>query len=239
MKSPAEGLFGEKNGSAVFDKALKTITGKNAYEIERAEQDFKLLNPSSIQGALALAGMDSGVHQTVYRGDSVKHYLKKRFRYVDGNEYLFVKGTQLEQVQQDSTLTYLADRTIVVGKDDDISIKGSQTTFVLGPSSEQYVGKHEVTAPEEFEWKQLESGFTAMSVDMKLTDYAVTVASSEFNVLETAIECVKAFGEGLHEGAKAHEGKAIALRDEVIPFEGVLILRINGLIQVCTITPFG
>lgn len=87
-----------------------------------------------------------------------------------------------------------------------------------------------MTAPEEYEWKQLESGFTAMSIDMKAIDFALTGAKGEFTVLDTAIETVKAFMEGLHEGAKGHEGHAIALRDEAIPIEPVLIIRVNLLV---------
>lgn len=237
--NPAEGLMGEKNGAAVFDKAKKTVTGKNAYEIERAESDFKLLQPGQMNKDIAMAGMKSGAHQNTIRGNSINHYLKNRVRDVDGNDFLTVEKKQEHEVVGDAQFAYDANRTIVVGKTDDLSVKQAQSIFVLGPSTEQYVGKHEVTAPEDFEWKQLESGFTAMSVDMKGADFAVTAASAEFNVLETAVEGVKGFVEGLHEGAKGHEGHAVALRDEAIPMEPVLIIRINILVQVSAITPFG
>ena len=237
--NPVKGLTGEKDGSAVFNKLSKTITGKNQYEVERAEADFKLLNPKAMAAQMALDGMKPGVHQHRISGDSSYHYLKNWTRVVDGSEFLTVKQKQDEEIMGDALLTYDSNRTVVVGKSDDLSVQQSQSIFVLGPSSEQYVGKHEVTAPEDFEWKQLESGFTAMSVDLKALDMAVTAAAAEFNVLETSVEAVKAFMEGFREGAKGHEGKAIALRDEAIPMEPVLIFRINVLVQVSIITPFG
>lgn len=236
---PVKGLTGEKNAKAAFDKTKKTITGKNMYEVERAESDFKLLDPKKMAETMANAGMKPGVHQHTVRGNSVYHYLKDRTRIIDGNEFLVVNKQQQEEVIGDSLLTYDSNRTIVVGKLDDLSVKGPQTIFVLGSSTEQYVGKHEVTAPEDFEWKQLESGFTAMSVDLKGLDMAVTAAAGEFNVLETSVESIKAFAEGFREGVKGHEGKAVALRDEAIPMEPVLIFRVNILVQVSIITPFG
>lgn len=236
---PAEGTFGEKNMSSVFDKVKKTITGKNRYEVESAESDFKLLNLKQMASRMANDGMKPGVHHHTVRGDSVYHYLKDRTRLIDGNEFLVVGKKQDEEVIGDSLLTYDSDRRIVVGKLDDLSVKGPQSVFVLGPSTEQYVGKHEVTAPEDFEWKQLESGFTAMSVDLKGLDIAVTAAAGEFNVLETSVESIKAFAEGFREGVKGHEGKAVALREEAIPMEPVLIFRVNILVQVSIITPFG
>lgn len=238
-KNPAEGTFGEKNMPAVFDKMKKTVTGKNRYEVENAEADFKLLNQKQMASRMANDGMKPGVHHHTVRGDSVYHYLKDRTRLIDGNEFLVVGKKQDEEVVGDSLLTYESDRRVVVGKTDDLSVKQAQSVFVLGPSTEQYVGKHDVTAPEDFEWKQLESGFTAMSVDLKGLDMAVTAAAGEFNVLETTVESIKAFAEGFREGVKGHEGKAVALRDEAIPMEPVLIFRVNLLVQVCIITPFG
>jgi hypothetical protein len=237
--NPVEGLTDKKDGKGVFDKFSKTITGKNMYEVDKAEKDFKLLDPANMATKMANEGMKPGVHHHTVRGDSVYHYLKNRTRLIDGNEFLVVKQQQLEEIIGDSLLTYDANRTVVVGDTDDLSVKKSQSIFVLGPSSEQYVGKHEVTAPEDFEWKQLESGFTATSVDLKGIDMAITAASGEFNILETTVEGVAAFLKGFHEGANGHEGKAIALRDEAIPMEPVLIVRVNILVQVCIITPFG
>lgn len=236
---PAQGIFGQKNFSGVFDQVVKTFTGKNMYETEKAEADFKLLQPQDIAGALAIAGLKPGVHQQNVRGDSVYHFHKNRFRFVDENDWLFVKGTQTEEIEKNATLTYLKDRTVVVGRDDDLSVKNLQTIFVVGPSTAQYVGKHEVTAPENFEWKQMDRSFSATATELKALDFEFKALALETYGAGAELKAVKGEAEGAHESAKGHEGKALAVKNQITPIEIVLINRGNLFVEISLITPIG
>ncbi len=174
----------------VFTSVIKTVTGKNAYEIENAERAFKLLGPKNMDQTIALAGLKPGVHQHVVRGDSVYHYLQKRFNYIDGDDFQFIQGIQREETTGNATFVYSADRRLTVGHDDDFSVNNRQDTFVLGKSTHQFVGKHEVTAPEEFEWKQFERGFSALKLDM--ATFVLDIHLSEADVHGIDVELIGA-----------------------------------------------
>lgn len=171
----------------VFSGAVKVATGKNTYETEKAESDFKLLQPDSMASAIAMAGMQSGVHQHTIRGNSVYHFLQNRLRFVDGNDALHVLGTELNQITGDANFAYLANRKVAVGQNDEFAVKGTLDTFVLGKSTEQFVGSHEVTAPEEFEWKQLERGFSALKLDMATFGLDIHAAAADIHAVDAEL----------------------------------------------------
>jgi hypothetical protein len=221
----------------VFSSLVKTVTGKNTYEIDNAERAFKRLQPTSMQEAMAMPGMDPGAQQHVIRGDSVIHFLANRLRYVDGNDFLYVKGTQTEKITGDATLTYIADRQVTVGRDDQLNVHGDQDTFILGKSKEQYVGKHEVTAPDEFEWKQMERGFSAMKLDMATFGLDIHAAAADVHVVDAEAAVMEGKGGTFHEIIEGQRMNLIALI-LATALRLDIMLRADALIDVGTGTPF-
>ena len=199
----------------VFNSLAKVITGKNAYETEKAEPTLKLLTPASISDEIAMTGIKPGVHQHIIRGDSVYHFLKSRLRFVDANDGLYVKGVQREQITGDAKFGYLADRSVAVKVDDQLTVMGTQDIYVRGKSTAEYRGTHEVTTPEEFEWKQLERGFSALKLDMATlsTDIHVT----ELGIHEHDVEFVgiKTGGYEGHSSFKMQRLHIAALMDKI------------------------
>ncbi|GGG97476.1 hypothetical protein [Silvibacterium dinghuense] len=210
-KQTAGAIAEPTSKDGVFTGAWKVVTGQNSYEIDKAEAMLKSLQPASIAQAEALTGISPGAHQHIIRGDSVYHFLKNRLRYVDGNEGLFVKGTQTEQITKDAKLEYLADRKIGVKADDELSVFGQQDTYILGKSTEQYVGQHEVTAPEEFEWKQLERGFSALKLDLSTFGLDIHAANGDIHVVDAEATVFEAKGGTFKEIIEAQRMNVIAL----------------------------
>lgn len=97
--------IGPNTPGGVFDSFAKTITGKNLYEVDNAEDDFKLLNPKQMAHKMAMAGLTPGVHQHRIKGNTAYQFLGNRSRVVDGSDFLVVKEKQMEEVIGDSILT--------------------------------------------------------------------------------------------------------------------------------------
>ena len=76
----------------VFSKVIKTLTGKNGYETDKAEASFKALEANEMTSEAALATVPTGVDQTNIRGQSVFHSDGNRIDLIDGSETLVRHG---------------------------------------------------------------------------------------------------------------------------------------------------
>ncbi len=229
--------LGEKSIDAVFSKAIKTVTGQNGYEKDKAEADFKMLAQQNMMSEAAMTSVPAGQDQQNIRGNYVFHTAGNRTMLIDGKETLVVKGTQTHTVDELASLLYNATRKVVVADDDTLTVHGEQQVFVVGESSHQFLGKHEVTAPDEFEWKTFERGFSAYKLDMAVTDFDIHGLGIDTHALDVELALFKGQGGALEEVLKGQEGKADALQLEVsieIDIKG----RGDVLIDIGIGTPF-
>ena len=229
--------LGEKNLGAVFSKAWKTATGQNGYETDKAEADFKMLAKQNMISEAAMESVPPGTDQQNIRGTYVLHTVGDRIMLIDGNETLVVKGTQTHTVDQLARLLYNNTRKVVIADDDTLTVHGDQQIFIVGESAEQYLGKHEVTAPEEFEWKTFERGFSAYKLDMAVTDFDIHALGVDTHALDVELALLKGRGGALEEVLKGQEGKADALQLE-ISVEVDVKGRGDVLIDIGVGTPF-
>lgn len=227
----------DTSSGSVFNKVKQTLTGKNGYETDKAEASFKALELNAVTSEAALAAIPTGVDQTNIRGQSVFHSDADRIDLIDGNEILVVKQKQTQTVFELSQLFYDNTRRVVIAEDDTLTVHGEQQVFIVGESSHQFVGKHEVTAPEEFEWKTFERGFTAYKLDMAVLDLDVHAVGVDTHVADAELALFKGRGGALEEVLKGQEGKADALQLEVsieIDVKG----RADVLVDIGIGTPF-
>ena len=222
---------------SVFTKAVRTVTGQNGYETDKAEAAFKTLQASAVTSKSALSNIPSGVDQNNIRGMSVFHSEGDRTDLIDGKETLVVKETQKHTVFELSQLLYNDTRTVVIADDDMLTVHGEQQVFVVGESGHQFVGQHEVTAPTEFEWKTFEYGFTAYKVDMAVADVDVHGVGIDAHIADAELAIFKGRGGALEEVLKGQEGKGDAIQLEV-SIEVDIKGRGDVLVDVGIGTPF-
>lgn len=235
--NPAEGMFGQKNAKGVFNKLKTVITGKNAYETEKAEADLKQLSSGDIAQAQALALSEPGTVQTIIRGDHIDVYQGNHFVEVDKGDYLTVKQIQKHEVDGNAQLRFLSNRDLVVRGNYQLSVFKRSDTYVLGPSTEQYVGVHELTVPEEFEWKQLERGFSALKLDTAVFGLDMHASAVDMHVIDVELAVFEGVSKVFREKTEAQEMHAILI---IIRFALELDIMIRGdiLIDLGTGTPF-
>ena len=206
----AKGLWDEVGGKDnVFKGMAKIITGKNAYETDKVDHAYKLLEPENMTSPSALSALKAAQHQEITRGDAAMQVTEDRTTYIDGNEKVRIQLEQTEETHGVARLTWLEDRYLAVQGDEEHLTYGSLDTFVRGESHEMFVGQHEVTAPEEFEWKQLERGFSFLKQDMMVAGLDLHVSQLDIHQVDVEIAGLETKGyEGSAdlraEGVKIH-----------------------------------
>lgn len=178
--------YKETPEDGVFTKFVKTLTNQNGYQNDGSDPGFQRLNAAGLDSAAAMSGMDSGVIQQYIQGDCVQHYLGNHFVIVDKNDTLYVNGMQNETVMLDTTHLYKSNFLRGVSKNDDVRVNLQRHMIVLGESSEAYGAKHEINAPEEFEWKTKETGLSVAKID--ISGMSLDLHATELDIHEYDIE---------------------------------------------------
>jgi len=225
--NPAEGVFGQKSGGAVFSKLIHTVTGNNTYEVDKAESDFKMLDTKGISSASALGALKPGSRQDHIVGDYVLQVDGNRYGIVAGNETLTVAKEQAEHIQGDAIFLYDNNRKVVVGANYFLRVFGASDTFVNGTSTEQYVGTHEITAPEEFEWKQMERGFSALKLDMAVFGLDIHASAADIHNVDAELIVAETKSSTFSDANKAMKLKFCALLLTAM-IELAVNARLNG-----------
>ncbi|GAA3753554.1 hypothetical protein [Terriglobus aquaticus] len=209
VSNAAKGAWDEVAGKDnVFKGAIKTFTGKNAYESEKVEQSYKMLTPEGMISASALSALQAGQHQEITRGNAAMQVTQDRYTFIDGNEIQRILQTQREETHGDANFSWLANRNIAVQGNEEHLTYGDLDTYVRGESVEMFVGKHEVTAPEEFEWKQLERGFSYLKQDMMVAGLDLHV--SQIDVHQVDVE-VSGLETKVHGGSHDLRGEGVKI----------------------------
>ena len=106
----------------------------------------------------------------------------------------------------------------------------------MGASTQQFIARHELTAPEEFEWKQFERGFSAMKLDIALLGVDAHIAALDLHVidLEICIFDADPIILGMKIGGPEVETKALKLE---ISLELDIKFRGDILVDLGTGTP--
>lgn len=227
---------GEKKDS-VFTKVIKTVSGTTTYEMDGARRDLGALSNAAVANDSALTDIPIGVEQTSIAGNSVRYVWGKRTTLVSNNDILNVEGQEIHTIVQDSQHFYEANRRVVVGNNDTQTVGNRQDLFVIGQSSYQYIGDHELTAPGDFEWKTFERGFTAYKIDLCLFNLDAHLMSIDTHVMDVELAGFKGRGGALEEVLKGQEGKADAIQLEV-SIEVDIKGRGDVLVDIGIGTPF-
>ena len=221
----------------VFNKTVKTVTFNNGYKNDGSDSGFKTLNAAAVPSTAAMAAMQDGNVQNYLKGNVISHYTGDRRAFIDANDILVVLQQQTETITEDVKHIYLADYLHAVKGNEDIRVNQTRTIIVLGTSEENYVGTHEVTAPEEFEWKSFERGFSFTKMDLMgfgLDVHAVQVEAFGANV-EAGLDTAE--GALFHQEMKLHHEKESPLIVRM-GIEADVLLRGDVLIDIGTGTPF-
>ena len=220
----------------VWDGIKKVVTGKNSYETDKVDATFKMLQTSAIATNTAMPGQIPGSRQEVIRGNSVLTVTGERYAHIESNDKQLVDGTSYEQTKGNAEFVFLANRYLNVTGDEQHLVYGNQDIFILGPSTQQFVGKHELTAPEEFEWKQFERGFSALKLDIALLGVDAHIAALDLHVidLEICIFDADPIILGMKIGGPEVETKALKLE---ISLELDIKFRGDILVDLGTGTP--
>jgi hypothetical protein len=223
--------------TSVFSKFIKTITGRNGYQNDGKDPGFKALNAAGLSSVSAMPGLEPGSSQTLVRGSEVSHYLQKRTVLVVSDDKLSVQGHQDVLIMEDATFLCKADFLHGISGNESIRVNQMRNIIVLGTSEENYVGTHEVTAPEEFEWKTFERGFSATKLD--LMGFGLDVHAVEVEAYGANVEA----GVDSAEGAAFHQELKLSHAEEspIMTREGIevdLLLRVDGLPDIGVGTPF-
>ncbi len=237
LEHPITAGLGEKSLGSVFSKAVKTVTGKNSYEKENAENDFKTLAKANLASAEAMQSIPPGAVQQKVAGDHVLHVNGKRTMLINGDELLDITGTQTHRIGQLATLMYNDTRKVIIVDNDTLTVHGQQQVFIVGESGHQFIGKHEVTAPEEYEWKTFERGFSAYKLDTCVLDFDVHGTSIDTHVIDVELAGFKGRGGALEEVLKGQKGEAEAIQLE-ISIEVDIKGRGDVLVDIGIGTPF-
>jgi hypothetical protein len=227
----------DKEEESVFQKTQKTVTFSNGYQNDGKDPSFRLLNASSMAASAAISNIPPGTHQNVVRGDAVHHYLQNVLTLIDHNDTLQVDGQQSETVTLDARHFYKANFLRGVSGNDHIRVNQVRDIIVLGESSEQYLGKHEVMAPEEFEWKSFERGFSFTKIDLMGIGLDTHAANVELYGANVGVGVNSTEGTGFHqEGSLQHEHAPLFHTKEGVEVDA--LFRLDALIDIGTGTPF-
>ena len=220
--------YKEAPEDGVFTKFVKTLTNQNGYQNDGSDPGFQRLNAASLASTTAMSGVDSGVIQQYIQGDCVQHYMGNRFVIVEKNDTLYVNGMQNETVMLDTTHLYKSNFLRGVSKNDDVRVNLQRHIIVLGESSEDYAAKHEINAPEEFEWKTKETGLSVSKIDISGTSLDLHATEVDIHEYDIEIAGVKTGGfEGYETFAeqRAHASALLSRIGGSLDFLG----EINGL----------
>ncbi len=169
-----------KSMGEVFDGAKKIITGHNVYDGGKVADAFKILQPKQIGTELALPGLEPGVAQTHINGNVTT--------YLDKNVLLFIQGTRTEMTMQEADFGFMQNKnTAVYGNEEQLNYKRNDL-FVLGEATLQYKSTREIHAPEDFEWKQFDRGFSATKLEFAALETSATLAKVEFTGLDYSLK---------------------------------------------------
>ena len=209
-----EAPISNSGGASPFQANALTITREHGGKEDKELPDWGRLNPKAIAQPAGVAETLPGQDVKVIHGDYNEHLMVNKTTDIVGNETMTVAKNQTEIVQQQTSLTYVHGRDMMVGDLDQLQVNGIQKKYVLGESEETYLRTHEVHAPDEFEVKHFESGLTF--VEFKVLGIGASIKGRESEVKisgdkEALFEC---FMEGLHEEVKAHHGEAEAHSDK-------------------------
>lgn len=232
-----EGGGGEKKEEGVFGKIIKTVTYSNGYKNDGKDTGFKALNTAAMNSTAAIAGMKTGTKQTKIKGDTVYHYLNNHYVVVDGNDTLYVNKKQSQTVHGDAQFLYSSNYLQAVKGNQNTRVNQNRTLIVLGESEENYVGKHEVTAPEEFEWKSFERGFSFNKLDLMGAGVDIHGVEITAHGADVDVGIENAEGAVFHQEIKLNhdEGKGLITR---VGAEADALLRIDVLLDLGLGTPF-
>jgi hypothetical protein len=201
-------------GASPFQAKALTITREHGGKDDKEAPDWGRLNPRAIAQPSGLAEALPGQDVKVVNGDYNEHLMGNKATDILGNEVMTVAKNQTETVQQQTDLTYVHGRDIMVGDLDQLQVNGIQKKYVLGESEETYIRTHEVHAPDEFEIKHFESGMTFVEFKVLGVGASIKGRENEVKISGDKEAMVESFMEGLHEEVKAHHGEAEAHSDK-------------------------
>jgi hypothetical protein len=229
--------YGPAKEEGVFKKTIKTVTFQNGYHNDGKDPGFKALAAASMASLTAISGVKTGTGQIVIRGDSSFHYMENHSVIIEKIDTLVVNQDQNELVKGDTQHFYKQDFLRAVSGNDDVRVNKQRNIIVLGESQENYVGKHEVTAPEEFEWKSYERGFSFLKLDMATLAMDVHLTAGDVHVVDAEATVFETKGGTFHEILEAQRGRAIALI-LAAAIELDVMFRGDVLVDLGTGTPF-
>lgn len=195
-------------------RSLKLPTKKHKADKDHLPPSFKRLDAANMTSPTALSGAAAGIDSKYVDGKYTAQIMEDSKVNVLGDDTREVKGEQEETVHGETKLTYLDGRDVVVGNEDNLAVNGTQEIFVLGESEATYVGKHEVSAPFEFETKLVEAGLTGFELKFLGVGASVIGRESEVKIAGEKEALFESFMEGFHEEVHAHKGEAEALSDK-------------------------
>ncbi len=169
-----------KTLSKVFDGEEKIRTGHNAYDGSKVKYAFNILQADQISSDKALAGLQPAVVQNHVTGNVAT--------YLDNDVFLFIQGTRTEITYDKADFGFLKMKNTAVYGDEEQINYGRNDLFVLGEASLQYKSKRDITAPEDFEWKQFDHGFSATKMEFAALEISATLAKVEFTGIDYSLK---------------------------------------------------
>jgi hypothetical protein len=176
-------------------------TRKHKGKDDDKEPDWKLLDPASIGKQVCLQGLPTCADGKVVNGDCQVFVQDNRETHILGNDTLLLKGNQIEDVEQTSTISIKQGRTLAVGVFDFTEIQGPRTFIVHGPDDEHYLIHREIDEPvEKFEHKN-------MCVEYGWFNAEAMASTVETKALSVAVENVKVEAKMFKQTNELIEGK--------------------------------
>ncbi len=210
-ESPSElGLKG------TFDMVAKTISGESGKTKDNVPLKFQNLQDAQMHKANAIKGMEPGAGQHRIKGNYIHHINGLRAIGISGDDILYVGQDQSETVKGDAEFVYLQDRRQSTVGNEAWLVQKTREMWVVGQSSDNYIDKHDVNAPESFEWKHEESTFIAtqnencywgnslygMKTEIGLVDNDISLSGLSYDKLHVkAEELVSGIKEMLEDAA--------------------------------------
>ena len=179
----------------VFNKIWQTSTFHTPDFQEGKDPVFGLLMAKDIASDGAITAVLPGNQQTVINGDSILHLTGNRSERIDKDESLEIIGTQAHVMHESAQLSYEKSRLIAVKEFDLQRIHGGRDVVVIGETNELYMAKREVSAPEDFEWKQFDRSYNTTKFDWTNAATEITMVLVEFTGVDLSLKGVSPFGE--------------------------------------------
>jgi hypothetical protein len=227
----------EEPEPSTFDKVIKTITFSNGYQKDGQDAGFKALAAASMDSSSAISGVKAGTKQTIIRGDVVHHFKGNHYVIVDKNDTLFVNEKQSVTVEGNTQHLYNSNFLRAVKGNDYVRVNSSRNLIVLGETTEDYLGTHEITAPEEFEWKSFERGFSFTKLDLMGIGFDFHGAEITGKGADVDVGVENAEGAVFHQEIKFTKEKENLFHQTVGVAVDVL-LRVDAMVDIGVGTPF-